>query len=63
MSPNRIATALRTETPPIVPQSVRGWLIPLGKLMLGAVILLGCTLAFFVGRQAQLLSDAAGRNH
>lgn len=62
MSRNRITAKVQPETPPLVPRSAREWVFPLGKMMLGALILLGCSLAYAIGRQAQFLADASSRH-
>jgi hypothetical protein len=62
MDRNRITAKFQAETPPIVPRTAREWLIPLGNVMLAAAILLGCALAYVIGRQAHLLAHAADRH-
>lgn len=63
MSRNRIIPKFRAETPPIVPRSATEWVIALGKLGLAGLILLGCALAYAIGRQAHQLADVATRHH
>ena len=51
-----------TAPPPLVPRSPGAWLMPFGKLLVAILVLPGRTLAYAIGRQAQLLSGAADRH-
>ena len=51
------------EPPPLVPQSVRGWLSPLGKALLAAIGVMLCSLAVLATRQGPFLTDTAARHH
>jgi hypothetical protein len=62
MSRNPITAKFQTETPPIVPRTAREWLVAFGKFMIAGTILLGCALAYAIGRQAHLLAHAADRH-
>jgi hypothetical protein len=48
--------------PPLVPQSVLGWLAPLGKSAIAALTLAGCLLLQGIGPESLQLADAATRH-
>lgn len=55
---------IRTDPPPpLVPQSVRGWVAPLGRAVLAAIGISLCYLMVLITRQGQLLGDTAARHH
>ena len=58
----RTRKRIRSQPPPLVPQSIGVWLLAFGKLLAASFILLGCMLAYAISRQAQLLVGATDRH-
>ena len=52
----------RRPPPPLVPHSAREWLMPMGRALVAAAILLGCSLAYLLGWHAHILTSTAARH-